>query len=57
MADQFCEKTQKNITIEPKMDYESGQTQVGWLFFTCYNFYRDCKGSCPRQEYMIKGKK
>ncbi|AEG60837.1 hypothetical protein [Desulforamulus ruminis] len=57
MADQFCEKIQKNITIEPKMDYESGQTQVGWLFFTCYNFYRDCKGSCPRQEYMIKGKK
>lgn len=57
MADMYCDKINKEITIEPKMDYESGKTQVGWLFFTCYNFYRDCKGACPRQEHIIKDRK
>lgn len=54
MADKYCDQIKEDITIEPKMDYENRETQVGWLFFTCYNYYRKCKGACPRQEHLIK---
>lgn len=57
MTTKFCDKVNEEITIEPKMDYETQQTQVGWLFFTCYNFYRKCKGACPRQDNLIKDSK
>lgn len=47
MADKYCEHIKEDITIEPKMDYENRETQVGWLFLPAITFIESAKGPAP----------